>query len=174
MLHDDSFVRPRSDAVAKLLANMTLADKIGQMTQITTDYLFTNNKIDPQKLNEALGTYRVGSLLNSPFAGGPLDGKPGYTAQEWIELITIIQKAAQVAGKSTHNKNVRCDGLFLNPFFVPFFVPFFRHQSNSVRSRQRSWCQLCVWSDDVPSQHGTGCDIQYRSCTDRWSNHSKR
>ena len=34
------------------------------MSQITIDYLFTDNVFDPAKLKEAIDTYRIGSLLN--------------------------------------------------------------------------------------------------------------
>src|SRR5437016_899860 len=59
--------------IDSLLAKMTLEEKVGQMTQITLDIVckgepFDENKkqeIDPQKLENALLKYHVGSILNT-------------------------------------------------------------------------------------------------------------
>jgi beta-glucosidase len=78
--------------VHELLSNMTVEEKAGQMTQIdirnllNNGYGNTDQKLNKEKLREAVQTYKVGSLLNCIEA---------YSPQKWHELITEIQKEAQ-------------------------------------------------------------------------------
>jgi beta-glucosidase len=78
--------------VEKLLAQMSLEEKAGQMTQLDIRNLLNDGygnkdqKLDPEKLKEAVVTYKVGSLLNCIHA---------YTPEKWHELITQIQEASQ-------------------------------------------------------------------------------
>src|SRR5437879_9916825 len=55
-------------AVEKLLAQMTLKEKIGQMTQLeigmVTDGKDQSIRINPEKLHRAVGEYGGGSILN--------------------------------------------------------------------------------------------------------------
>lgn len=57
-------------AVEKTLAGMSLEEKIGQMTQLTIDVLghFEGDDfiVDDEKLQEAIGVYKIGSVLNVP------------------------------------------------------------------------------------------------------------
>ncbi len=73
-----------------LLAEMTLEEKVGQMTQVTLEVITENNtspqRIAPAKLREALETYHVGSVLNIVDAAFPV--------AHWQDLITQIQDAA--------------------------------------------------------------------------------
>lgn len=77
--------------INKLLAKMTLEEKIGQMCEITidviTDFQDKENgfKLSESMLDTVIGKYKVGSILNTPFS----------IAQEkevWADLITRIQK----------------------------------------------------------------------------------
>jgi beta-glucosidase len=78
--------------VKKLLASLSLKEKIGQMTQLTCGVFLNNDfSINTPALIQAVQEYGVGSFLNSPFAGGALNGKPGWNATEWINFITQIQ-----------------------------------------------------------------------------------
>lgn len=83
-------------AIKELLANMTVEEKAGQMTQIdirnllNDGYANTDQKLNKEKLKEAIHTYKVGSLLNCIHA---------YEPTKWHELITEIQTEAQ---QSTH------------------------------------------------------------------------
>ena len=80
--------------IDKLIAQMTLAEKVGQMTQLTLDKVakgkeFDDNKtmeIDPQKLDSVLLHYHVGSILNT--------GTYALPREKWYELISQIQKVA--------------------------------------------------------------------------------
>ncbi len=75
--------------VEEVLAKMTLEEKIGQMTQLVTDIVVTE---DPEKgfvINEAMidsviGKYKVGSILNTP-------GTIAQTPEKFQELFTAIQ-----------------------------------------------------------------------------------
>src|SRR6478752_4673771 len=64
-------------AVKELLAKMTVEEKAGQMTQIdirnllNDGYANTDQKLDKEKLKEAIHTYKVGSLLNCIHAYEP-------------------------------------------------------------------------------------------------------
>ncbi len=80
--------------VDKLLKQMTLEEKVGQMAQVAIDEIghVDNSKqtfvVDPDKLNDIVVNYKAGSLLNTP---------PGVllTAQQWNEIMEDIQTAAQ-------------------------------------------------------------------------------
>jgi beta-glucosidase len=77
-----------------LVASMTVEEKAGQMTQLTLDYVCQGNyfdpnkvmKIDPARLDSALLTYHVGSILNT--------STYTLTRDNWYELIEHIQKVA--------------------------------------------------------------------------------
>jgi hypothetical protein len=47
--------------------------------------------INSTLLTDAIRQYGVGSYLNSPFSGGPVNGKSGLTPTEWIAFINQIQ-----------------------------------------------------------------------------------
>ena len=77
-------------AVEKTLARMSLEEKIGQMTELAID-LFGEMKdgqfvINPDRLNEAIGTYKVGSILNAP--------GQALTPANWEKIITEIQSVS--------------------------------------------------------------------------------
>ena len=76
------------EKVEQVLARMTLEEKIGQMTQLSVDVLgkFENDDfvLDDAKLQEAIGQYKVGSILNSP---GPV----AQNCAKWQEIIGKIQ-----------------------------------------------------------------------------------
>ncbi|MFL6208508.1 MAG: glycoside hydrolase family 3 N-terminal domain-containing protein [Pyrinomonadaceae bacterium] len=84
---------PRDNAprVEALLRQMTLAEKIGQMTQLEIGMVTTSRdqtiQIDPAKLAKAVGQYGVGSLLN-------VNGQ-ALPAAKWHELLNQIQAASQ-------------------------------------------------------------------------------
>ena len=80
--------------VQALLAEMSIEEKVGQMTQITLAVLFDENmeggiRLDPAKLKEAIHTYHVGSILNT--------GSRSLTIEEWHEVIKTIQDEAMKA-----------------------------------------------------------------------------
>ncbi len=66
--------------VNQLLAQMTLEEKIGQMTQADQDYLDEND----------IETYFLGGVLN----GGNSDPKTGNTLQDWTDLYDRSQSHA--------------------------------------------------------------------------------
>ncbi|DBA00344.1 TPA: hypothetical protein N0F65_000529 [Lagenidium giganteum] len=72
---------------------MTMDEVIGQMTQINIDSILNtdNGTLDEAKLR-TFAKHKVGSYLNSPFAGGDKNGKYGWTAEEWRKVITRIQE----------------------------------------------------------------------------------
>ena len=76
------------EKVEQVLARMTLEEKIGQMTQLSIDVLGKFEKddfvLDDAKLQEAIGQYKVGSILNSP---GPV----AQNCAKWQEIIGKIQ-----------------------------------------------------------------------------------
>lgn len=69
-----------SKRIADLLGRMTLAEKIGQMTQIE------KNSLTP----ELVAKYALGSVLS----GGGGYPKTGNTPQDWVNMIGEFQKAA--------------------------------------------------------------------------------
>ncbi len=71
------------------LEKMTLEEKIGQMCEITidviTDFSDPNNfRIDEAKIDEVIGKYKVGSILNVPFG-------VAQSKEVWAETIKVIQ-----------------------------------------------------------------------------------
>lgn len=79
--------------VKQLLAQMTLEEKIGQMTQIsiqvvskTRGTVDQKHEIDHEKLVEAITKYHVGSILNV--------WDVAHSPEYWQELITQIQNIA--------------------------------------------------------------------------------
>ncbi len=76
--------------VERLLAEMTLEEKVGQMTQLTLQAVSSQrgtseqpHALDRDKLEEALLQHHVGSLLNV--------WDIAFSVDEWQELITAIQ-----------------------------------------------------------------------------------
>lgn len=83
-----------------LLDKMTLGEKIGQMVQIDISYFMIPNtaKVNYTLMESYIRQYPIGSMLNSPFSGGPVEGKTGWTASEWRELMKDI---AQIVKDNT-------------------------------------------------------------------------
>src|SRR5438477_12511266 len=87
-------VRPARDytrRVEALLRQMTLEEKVGQMTQLQIGMVTTGSnqtiEIDPAKLEKAVVRYGVGSILNVSDQALPAD--------KWHDIIRKIQEAAQ-------------------------------------------------------------------------------
>jgi len=85
--------KPESDIDKKvdaLIAQMTLEEKVGQMTEVTSDVVSTTkngvHEIDPEKIKEAILKYHVGSILN-------VSGH-AYDRKHWYEVISAIQAEA--------------------------------------------------------------------------------
>jgi len=81
--------------VAALLSEMTLEEKVGQMTQITLDVVTKGDnqysssqpyELDSALVHKAIHTYKVGSILNTP--GVPL------SREDWHRTIKIFQDEA--------------------------------------------------------------------------------
>jgi beta-glucosidase len=75
-----------------LLKQMTLEEKVGQMTQVTFAVIAqggwgdTEGNIDPAALKKAIQDYHVGSILNV--------NAHGHTVDKWNQIITQIQDEA--------------------------------------------------------------------------------
>src|SRR5260370_441657 len=78
-------------AVEKLLGQMTLKEKIGQMTQLAigmvTDGKDQSIRINPEKLHKAVGEYGVGSILNV--------NDEALSPEKWHEIIRAIHAEAK-------------------------------------------------------------------------------
>ncbi len=78
-------------SVEKLLAQMTLKEKVGQMTQLeigmVTDGTGPDLRINPDKLRKAVGEYGVGSILNV--------NDQALSVEKWHEIIRAIQEEAR-------------------------------------------------------------------------------
>jgi beta-glucosidase len=77
--------------ISKLLAAMTIEQKVGQMTQVNLGVIIDKKvndhvQFDPDKLDLALRKYQVGSILNST--------SRALTIEEWHEVIRVIQDKA--------------------------------------------------------------------------------
>jgi beta-glucosidase len=80
--------------VDKILANLTLKEKIGQMTQLNIDVVSKGeiyklnepHELDIKKLEKAIIEYGVGSILNA--------GSHAYALEHWQTIISQIQDMA--------------------------------------------------------------------------------
>lgn len=80
--------------VDDLLKQMSIEEKVGQMTQITLDVVIDKESLksdspafDPLKLKEAILKYHVGSILN-------VAGDKAHTLENWHKLLSGIQDVA--------------------------------------------------------------------------------
>ena len=77
--------------VEATLAGMTLEEKVGQMTELSIDVLGNvvggEFKLDKEKVKNAIGKYKVGSVLNAP---GPV----AQSREKWKEIIGYIQEVS--------------------------------------------------------------------------------
>jgi beta-glucosidase len=78
--------------VEALLKQMTLEEKVGQMTQVTSAVVANggwsnqDGTLDPVNLKKAIADYKVGSILNTPHA---------FSVETWNKIITQIQDEAK-------------------------------------------------------------------------------
>lgn len=95
-------VIPRDEAmearIADMVNRMTIEEKIGQMTQLEVvtlgcDYTEKNPnlKLSAERLDDVIGTHKVGSILNVP--------KIALTAAQWCEVVSQIQDYSMKAIK---------------------------------------------------------------------------
>ncbi len=80
--------------VKALLKEMTLEEKIGQMTQVTFQVISVPEKdnkgfpVDMNKLETAIVDYHAGSILNTPY-------DKTQSLDTWIKVITAVQDTAK-------------------------------------------------------------------------------
>ncbi len=87
-----------SPKVTELLSQMSVEEKVGQMTQINLDVIMKGaiynleepHTVDTAKLKEAISKYKVGSILNC--------GGHGYPLEQWHQIINAIQEVAAQNG----------------------------------------------------------------------------
>jgi beta-glucosidase len=83
--------RDYSQKIESLLKQMTVKEKVGQMTQLTLEMIVSGHdqsiQIDPAKLQKAIGQYGVGSILNCY--------DQALTPDKWQGLVMQIQTAAK-------------------------------------------------------------------------------
>lgn len=81
--------------VEELLQKMTIEEKVGQMTQVALDVVLKGDPyeptkpyaFDPEKLDNAICKYHVGSILNVPTS-------EALTRQQWHYVISTLQDKA--------------------------------------------------------------------------------
>jgi beta-glucosidase len=74
--------------VLKLLSEMTLEEKIGQLIQIDIQFLTEwNGRVNYNKLKELIDKYHIGSIMNSHFS---VTGWTGWTAPQWRDILSNI------------------------------------------------------------------------------------
>jgi beta-glucosidase len=82
--------RDNTQKIEDLLKRMTLEEKVGQMTQLAIAMIADGRdqdiKVNPAKLEKAIGKYGVGSILNV--------SDQALTVDHWQEIINQIQSAA--------------------------------------------------------------------------------
>ena len=77
--------------VKEIVAKMSLDDKVGQMCEVTVDYVLTDKPIDGRaeldeaKMRTAFETFRIGSILNTPLGSA-------QDVDTWHRVISGIQE----------------------------------------------------------------------------------
>lgn len=86
-----------SSRVEAILASMTLEEKVGQMVQIDISKFMVSgtDTIDYDLVKQWVQDYKIGSILNSPFSGGEINGVSGWTAEQYREMIINFQKITE-------------------------------------------------------------------------------
>lgn len=81
-----------SRTAEEVLASMSLEEKIGQMVQIDISFFLIPGtyEVDETLLHDYILKYKIGSILNSPFSGGPVQGLSGFNATQWRSLMRKI------------------------------------------------------------------------------------
>lgn len=74
--------------VSELVKQMTLEEKVGQMTQLNASLFAKDGEIDEEKLRKYIVERGLGSILNTPF-------NQAYGLEDWRDFNTTIQKIAQ-------------------------------------------------------------------------------
>lgn len=86
----------RSAWIESTLNAMTLDQKVGEMTQLTLGYMLEGEdpfepvepqRLDPEKVAEAVQTYHIGSVLNC--------GDHAHTLEHWRTIVSGLQAAAK-------------------------------------------------------------------------------
>lgn len=81
--------------IEKLISQMSIEEKVGQMTQLNLDVISQGagiyqldepHQLDQEKLKKAIIEYHVGSILNC--------GGHAYTREHWLDIIAQIQQMA--------------------------------------------------------------------------------
>src|SRR5438445_259702 len=112
-------------AVEKLLGQMTLKEKIGQMTQLeigmVTDGQGQSIRINPDKLHKAVGEYGIGSILNVNDEALPVS--------KWQEIIRAIQEEAK---RSRLHVPVLIPENTLREYFLPAFAAAVKAGAHTV------------------------------------------
>jgi hypothetical protein len=95
--------RVQGRTVDEVLASMSLEAKIGQMVQLDISFFMVPNsyEVNSTFLHEYVKQYQIGSILNSPFSQGPIDGESGLNATQWRMLIKDIQSASSETTSGT-------------------------------------------------------------------------
>ena len=94
-------IKSSNSFIDNLIKNMSIEQKVGQMTQINIDVISKGeiynlkvpHQIDSVKLDIAINKYFVGSILNA--AGYP------FSRDHWKSVITMVQKKALLEGSKT-------------------------------------------------------------------------
>jgi len=82
--------------VKKLLSSMTLEEKVGQMTQVdffvigVPEEQNADNPIDQAKLEDAVLTHHVGSILNAPYT----PNNKAQSIETWRKMMQTVQAVA--------------------------------------------------------------------------------
>ncbi|TMW60616.1 hypothetical protein Poli38472_000658 [Pythium oligandrum] len=79
-----------------LIANMTLREKVAQMTQLDIYSMMNGEDRNPatalnRTITEEYAKLGIGSILNAPFPG-PIDGRTGWDASEWQSITDQIKR----------------------------------------------------------------------------------
>lgn len=80
------------ERIERLLKQMTVEEKVGQMTQVAIDVVTaggvgSSHRLDPKKLEDAVLTHHVGSILN-------VNGE-AYPVEHWHEVLNAIQDTVE-------------------------------------------------------------------------------
>ncbi len=143
--------------IKMLLKQMTLEEKVGQMTQVSLELVSEGgaaevkdpHRMDPARLYEALLTYHVGSILNVATSAHPVP--------HWREIITTIQ---DVATKETRLKI---------PVLYGIDAVHGANYTKDATLFPQSFAMAATWNVDLMKQCAAITAYEVRACGIPWN-----
>lgn len=86
--------------IEKLISEMTLEEKIGQLIQIDINpFIDIFGNLDLNRLSVLFEHYKIGSMMDSPSSGRFIGDRGGWTAANWRKIVSSVQNLSMTTSK---------------------------------------------------------------------------